>query len=287
MKRVLEESIILPLAKPHLFPPGSLRSPPKGVLLHGPPGTGKTLLARALAKEAQAVFLEVRIDNLFSKWVGDSEKRIAAVFSLARKLSPSIVFVDEIDSLLGQRGGSCDTPTYTHAKTVFLTEWDGLRTDERAHRVIVVGATNRPGDVDDAVLRRMPVKLRVGSPNPQERAQILSIILRKDRSLDRGAVAALPLKEIGVMCDGYTGSDLRELCKEAAMAAVREQVAEERRAAGAASPLQPAPKVPALLLRAPHFYAAMAVVGSNASFVRNHRAQAGHLPHFPLPSGLD
>lgn len=167
---------------------------------------------------------------------------------------------------------------------MFLTEWDGLRTDEHAHRVIVVGATNRPGDFDEAVLRRMPVKLRVGVPNAVERAQILRIILRSDRSLDAATLDRLPLSQIGQVCDGYTGSDLRELCKEAAMVAVRTRLAAERAGSADAGGDEPA-----LCLHAAHFYQAMGVVGANSTFVRGTKFLngMGDVPHFPHPKGLD
>eukprot|EP00756_Hemistasia_phaeocysticola_P005837 Hpha_TRINITY_DN13524_c0_g1::TRINITY_DN13524_c0_g1_i1::g.111339::m.111339 len=274
VKQVVEESVVLPLASPHLFPQGTLRSPPKGVLLYGPPGTGKTLVAKAVAKEAQATFVSVRLDTIMQKWVGESEKRVVAVFSLARKLAPTVLFIDEIDAVLGQRGTSGGTETYNQVKTVFLTEWDGISTDEKQHRVIVLAATNRPGDIDEAVLRRLPVKLRVNPPTQAEREEILSIILRRDQGIDAKSFESLSLSRIAMLTQGHSGSDLRELCKEAAMCAVREQIVAARSAAGTDAPLREiasAVSAGPILLREEHFKGALTVVRSNQGFVCEQR----------------
>ena len=194
-KLTVKQSIVAPLASPHLYPPGSLRAPPKGILLYGPPGTGKTLLARAIAKEANAAFLEVRLDSLLMKYVGESEKHVAAVFSLARKLQPAIIFVDEIDGLLCDRdANSSSSATFNLVKTVFMTEWDGLTTSNKT--IVVVGATNRPGAIDEAALRRMPVKLKVDFPNAEAREQILRITLGKDPSILPETIKKLPLAKV-------------------------------------------------------------------------------------------
>eukprot|EP01061_Rhynchopus_euleeides_P008696 TRINITY_DN17843_c0_g1_i1.p1 TRINITY_DN17843_c0_g1~~TRINITY_DN17843_c0_g1_i1.p1 ORF type:complete len:366 (+),score=116.36 TRINITY_DN17843_c0_g1_i1:84-1181(+) len=255
-KSTVKQSVVAPLAAPHLYPPGSLRAPPKGVLLYGPPGTGKTLLARSIAKEANAAFIEVRLDSLLMKYVGESEKNVAAVFSLARKLQPTILFVDEIDGLLCDRDStSSSSATFNLVKTVFMTEWDGLTTSNET--VVVVGATNRPGAIDEAALRRMPVKLKVDFPNAAAREQILRITLAKDPSILPEVVDSLPLSKIAQQCQGYSGSDLHELCKEAALQAVRS-------ANGAFAHDAPLP------LKHSHFAAAQTVVGANHNFTRSH-----------------
>ncbi|KAL6004400.1 hypothetical protein ACLOJK_004953 [Asimina triloba] len=128
VKQALFELVILPLRRPELFAHGKLLSPQKGVLLYGPPGTGKTMLAKAIAKESGAVFINVRISNLMSKWFGDAQKLVAAVFSLAYKLQPSIIFIDEVDSFLGQRR-TTDHEALTNMKTEFMALWDGFTTD--------------------------------------------------------------------------------------------------------------------------------------------------------------
>nr|GEW71700.1 ATPase family AAA domain-containing protein 1-like [Tanacetum cinerariifolium] len=127
-KQALYELAILPLRRPELFATGRLLGPQKGVLLYGPPGTGKTMLAKAIAKESGAVFINVRVSNLMSKWFGDAQKLVAAVFSLAHKLQPAIIFIDEVDSFLGQRRSS-DNDALTNMKTEFMALWDGFTTD--------------------------------------------------------------------------------------------------------------------------------------------------------------
>eukprot|EP01059_Diplonema_ambulator_P009891 TRINITY_DN1986_c0_g2_i1.p1 TRINITY_DN1986_c0_g2~~TRINITY_DN1986_c0_g2_i1.p1 ORF type:complete len:462 (+),score=111.08 TRINITY_DN1986_c0_g2_i1:1841-3226(+) len=255
-KRVVRESVIAPLSCPVLYPSNSLRAPPKGVLLHGPPGTGKTLLARTIAKEAKAAFLEVKLDTLLAKYVGDSEKHTAAIFSLARKLQPSIIFIDEVDGLLSDRdASSSSSPTFNLVKTIFMTEWDGLRTSNNS--VVVIGATNRPGAIDEAILRRMPVKQRVGYPDAAARQQIINIILRKDKSISQASIDSLDVEKIAADTDGYSGSDLHELCKEAALSAVR------------TSPQNQQGGTP-LVIATSDFVSAMKVVKNNQGFVQSH-----------------
>eukprot|EP01064_Diplonema_japonicum_P015249 TRINITY_DN2299_c4_g1_i1.p1 TRINITY_DN2299_c4_g1~~TRINITY_DN2299_c4_g1_i1.p1 ORF type:complete len:366 (+),score=46.11 TRINITY_DN2299_c4_g1_i1:130-1227(+) len=253
-KRVVRESVIAPLSCPALYPVGSLRAPPKGVLLHGPPGTGKTLLARTIAKEAKANFIEVKLDTLLAKYVGDSEKHVAAVFSLARKLQPAIVFVDEIDGLLSDRDStSSSSPTFNLVKTIFMTEWDGLRTSNNT--IMVIGATNRPGAIDEAILRRMPVKQEVGYPNSPAREQIIKIILNRDKSISKAAVDNLDMEKIAEATNLYSGSDLHELCKEAALSAVRTSPSVSTEAP--------------LVISTSDFMAAMKVVKNNRGFVKS------------------
>ncbi|KAK1324825.1 Katanin p60 ATPase-containing subunit A1 [Acorus calamus] len=159
VKDELYELVILPLKRPDLFSYGKLLSPQKGVLLYGPPGTGKTMLAKAIAKESGAVFINVKMSNLMSKWFGDAQKLVAAVFSLAYKLQPAIIFIDEVDSFLGQRR-STDHEAMANMKTEFMALWDGFTTDQNA-RVMVLAATNRPSELDEAILRRFPRPLRL------------------------------------------------------------------------------------------------------------------------------
>lgn len=231
-KELLKEHVVWPFQHPEYFSTGGLRSHPTGVLLYGPPGTGKTLLARALAKEINGHFLDVRVEKLFTKWVGDSEKLSAAVFTLARKLSPCIIFVDEVDALLSSRNES-DSAVYTHAKTIFLTNWDGLIQHEQgssgksddAPRILVVGATNRPNTLDDAIVRRMPIRIEVSLPDVAARRDILSILLAKDLRNDNDSGKIL--SAVALRTDRFTGSDLRELCRVTAMAPLRKLMRNE------------------------------------------------------------
>lgn len=222
IKEALFELVILPLRRPDLFSHGKLLGPQKGVLLYGPPGTGKTMLAKAIAKESGAVFINVRISNLMSKWFGDAQKLVAAVFSLAYKLQPAIIFIDEVDSFLGQRK-TTDHEALTNMKTEFMALWDGFTTDQNA-RVMVLAATNRPSELDEAILRRLPQAFEIGMPDCRERAEILKVILKGEKveqNIDFDYLASL--------CEGYTGSDLLELCKKAAYFPIRDLLDEEKK----------------------------------------------------------
>ncbi|CAF94890.1 unnamed protein product, partial [Tetraodon nigroviridis] len=174
----LKETVILPVQKRHLFQNSRLLQPPKGVLLYGPPGCGKTLIAKATAKEAGFRFINLQPSTLTDKWYGESQKLAAAVFSLAVKLQPSIIFIDEIDSFLRSRSSS-DHEATAMMKAQFMSLWDGLDTDTHL-QVIVMGATNRPQDLDAAILRRMPTRFHINQPNERQREQILRLILDQE-----------------------------------------------------------------------------------------------------------
>ncbi|WMV34058.1 hypothetical protein MTR67_027443 [Solanum verrucosum] len=232
IKQALCELVILPMRRPELFSHGKLLGPQKGVLLYGPPGTGKTMLAKAIAKESGAVFINVRISNLMSKWFGDAQKLVAAVFSLAHKLQPAIIFIDEVDSFLGQRKAT-DHEALTNMKTEFMALWDGFTTDQNA-RVMVLAATNRPSELDEAILRRLPQAFEIGFPDRKERAEILKVILRGERVEDN-----IDYDRIASLCDGYTGSDLFELCKKAAYFPIRDLLNDEK--SGKPSAQEPRP----------------------------------------------
>ncbi|CAN6481112.1 unnamed protein product [Victoria cruziana] len=222
VKEALFELVILPLRRPELFAHGKLLAPQKGVLLYGPPGTGKTMLAKAIAKESGAVFINVRISNLMSKWFGDAQKLVAAVFSLAYKLQPSIIFIDEVDSFLGQRR-TTDHEALTNMKTEFMALWDGFTTDQHA-RVMVLAATNRPSELDEAILRRLPQAFEIGIPDRNERAKILKVILKGENVEED-----IDYEYLAGLCEGFTGSDLLELCKKAAYFPVRDLLEAEKR----------------------------------------------------------
>nr|XP_016495038.1 PREDICTED: ATPase family AAA domain-containing protein 1-like isoform X1 [Nicotiana tabacum] len=229
IKQALYELVILPMRRPELFSHGKLLGPQKGVLLYGPPGTGKTMLAKAIAKESGAVFINVRISNLMSKWFGDAQKLVSAVFSLAYKLQPAIIFIDEVDSFLGQRKTS-DHEALTNMKTEFMALWDGFTTDQNA-RVMVLAATNRPSELDEAILRRLPQAFEIGFPDRRERIEILKVILRGERVEDN-----IDYDRIASLCDGYTGSDLLELCKKAAYFPILDLLNDEKNGNPSAEP---------------------------------------------------
>ncbi|XP_013913817.1 PREDICTED: ATPase family AAA domain-containing protein 1 [Thamnophis sirtalis] len=158
----LRDTVILPLQQTRLFEYSKLCQPPKGVLLYGPPGCGKTLLAKAMAQASNCRFINLQAPTLMDKWYGESQKLTAAVFSLAIKIQPCIIFIDEIDSFLRSRSSS-DHEATAMMKAQFMSLWDGLDTDFNC-QVIVMGATNRPQDLDTAIMRRMPTRFHVNQP---------------------------------------------------------------------------------------------------------------------------
>ncbi|THG21944.1 hypothetical protein TEA_004636 [Camellia sinensis var. sinensis] len=223
VKRALNELVILPMRRPELFLHGNLLRPCKGILLFGPPGTGKTLLAKALATEAGANFISITGSTLTSKWFGDAEKLTKALFSFASKLSPVIVFVDEVDSLLGARGGSFEHEATRRMRNEFMAAWDGLRSKD-SQRILILGATNRPFDLDDAVIRRLPRRIYVDLPDAENRVKILRIFLAKEN-----LEPEFQFEKLANATEGYSGSDLKNLCIAAAYRPVQELLEEEKK----------------------------------------------------------
>ncbi|KAE9610135.1 putative adenosinetriphosphatase [Lupinus albus] len=223
VKDTLKELVMLPLQRPELFCKGQLTKPCKGILLFGPPGTGKTMLAKAIATEAGANFINISMSSITSKWFGEGEKYVKAVFSLASKIAPSVIFVDEVDSMLGRRENPGEHEAMRKMKNEFMVNWDGLRTKD-TERVLVLAATNRPFDLDEAVIRRLPRRLMVNLPDALNRAKILKVILAKEElspDIDLDAVAS--------MTDGYSGSDLKNLCVTAAHRPIKEILEKEKK----------------------------------------------------------
>ncbi|CAJ0931044.1 unnamed protein product, partial [Mesorhabditis belari] len=209
----LKDRVILPL-KIASETRSSLLSPPKGVLLYGPPGCGKTLLAKAVAKSSGCRFINLQVSNLTDKWYGESQKLAAAVFSVAQKFQPCIIFIDEIDSFLRDRQAH-DHEATAMMKAQFMQLWDGFATS--TDQIIVMGATNRPGDVDAAILRRMSAKFFVSLPDLKQREGILQVILREEVVNDDADLSA-----IAAAAENLSGSDLKEVCRLAVLNRAKE-----------------------------------------------------------------
>lgn len=214
----LQEGIELPLKDPDAFRRIGIR-PAKGFLLYGPPGTGKTLLAKAVAREAQANFIATKSSDLLSKWYGESEQQIARLFARARQVAPTVIFIDELDSLVPARGGGLGEPQVTErVVNTILAEMDGL---EELQSVVVIGATNRPNLVDPALLRpgRFDELVYVGVPDQGGRRRILGI-----------HTAKMPLEEdvdlddMAARTDRFTGADLEDLVRRAGLYALRQSL---------------------------------------------------------------
>ncbi|XP_018119942.1 spastin isoform X1 [Xenopus laevis] len=213
-KQALQEIVILPSIRPELFT--GLRAPARGLLLFGPPGNGKTMLAKAVAAESNATFFNISAASLTSKYVGEGEKLVRALFSVARELQPSIIFIDEVDSLLCERReGEHDASR--RLKTEFLIEFDGVQSGGD-DRVLVMGATNRPQELDDAVLRRFTKRVYVALPNEETRLVLLKNLLSKQGN----PLSEKELTQLSRLTEGYSGSDITALAKDAALGPIRE-----------------------------------------------------------------
>jgi transitional endoplasmic reticulum ATPase len=211
----LREGVELPLKHPEAFRRLGIR-PAKGFLLYGPPGTGKTLLAKAAAREAEANFIATKSSDLLSKWYGESEQQIARLFNRARQVAPTIIFIDELDSLVPARGGGLGEPQVTErVVNTILSEMDGL---EELQNVVVIGATNRPTLVDPALLRpgRFDELIYVGIPDTAGRRRILAIHTEAMPLADD-----VDLEKIAQRADHFTGADLEDLVRRAGLTALR------------------------------------------------------------------
>ena len=214
-KQSLREAIVLPMIKPELFT--GARKPWSGILLFGPPGCGKTLLAKAAATECKAKFFNVSSADLLSKWLGESEKLISTLFKLARKNAPSLIFMDEIDSIATKRGERGESGGERRVKTQLLSEIQGLKSTPDKP-MLVLGATNRPWDLDNAMLSRFEKKVYVPLPDLRARSAIFKIHTAGVNS----TLSEEDFIELGVRSEGYSGRDISYVCREVIMLPVRE-----------------------------------------------------------------
>ncbi|XP_022925899.1 katanin p60 ATPase-containing subunit A-like 2 isoform X1 [Cucurbita pepo subsp. pepo] len=216
-KCLLKEAVVMPIKYPKYF--RGLLSPWKGILLFGPPGTGKTMLAKAVATECKTTFFNISASSVVSKWRGDSEKSIKVLFELARHHAPSTIFLDEIDAIISHRGeGRSEHEASRRLKTELLIQMDGLmQTDEL---VFVLAATNLPWELDAAMLRRLEKRILVPLPEPEARKAMF------EELLPQSGVEELPYDILMERTEGYSGSDIRLVCKEAAMQPLRRLMAQ-------------------------------------------------------------
>ncbi|XP_058058133.1 fidgetin-like protein 1 [Anopheles bellator] len=212
-KTIIKEAVVLPILRPDIFT--GLRKPPRGVLLFGPPGTGKTLIGKCIASQSKSTFFSISASSLTSKWVGDGEKMVRALFAVAAVHQPSVVFIDEIDSLLCHRSDT-EHESSRRLKTEFLVQLDGAATTED-ERILIVGATNRPQELDEAARRRLVKRLYIPLPDRAARVQILVRLLQQERN----CLTSDEIDQVSELTDGFSGADMKVLCHEASMGPIR------------------------------------------------------------------
>ncbi|GAB2278466.1 Fidgetin-like protein 1 [Dionaea muscipula] len=214
-KKCVTEMVVWPLLRPDIFK--GCRAPGRGLLLFGPPGTGKTMIGKAIAGEAKATFFYISASSLTSKWIGEGEKLVRALFGVASCRQPAVIFVDEIDSLLSQRKSDGEHEASRRLKTQFLIEMEGF--DSGTEQILLIGATNRPQELDEAARRRLTKRLYIPLPSSEARAWIIRNLLEKDGLFE------LSKEDISNVCkltEGYSGSDMKNLVKDASMGPLRD-----------------------------------------------------------------
>ncbi|XP_047311564.1 ATPase family AAA domain-containing protein FIGL1 [Impatiens glandulifera] len=214
-KKCVTEMVIWPLLRPDIFK--GCRTPGRGLLLFGPPGTGKTLIGKAIAGEAKATFFYISASSLTSKWIGEGEKLVRALFGVASCRQPAVIFIDEIDSLLSQRKSEGEHESSRRLKTQFLIEMEGF--DNGNEQVLLIGATNRPQELDEAARRRLTKRLYIPLPSSDARAWIVRHLLQKDELFK---LSEEDMECICKLTEGYSGSDMKNLVMDASMGPLRD-----------------------------------------------------------------
>ncbi|KAK7093508.1 hypothetical protein V1264_007245 [Littorina saxatilis] len=212
-KKTIKEIVVWPMLRPDIFT--GLRGPPKGLLLFGPPGTGKTLIGKCIASQSKSTFFCISASSLTSKWVGEGEKMVRALFAVARCHQPAVIFIDEVDSLLSQRSDG-EHEASRRIKTEFLVQLDGATT-ESEDRILVIGATNRPQEIDEAARRRFVKRLYIPLPELCAREHIV----RRLMSQQHCTLTETDFTAVGQRTEGYSGADMANLCREAALGPIR------------------------------------------------------------------
>ena len=217
VKQQLKEAVEWPLSQPEVFKRLGIE-PPRGILLYGAPGIGKTLLAKAVAHESSANFISIKGPEVMSKWVGESEKAVRELFKKARQVAPTIVFLDEIDSIAPRRGTYSGSHVTDSVVNQLLTSIDGL---ESMEGVVVIGATNRPDIIDQGLLRpgRFDRLILIGAPDEKARLEIFKIHTKR-----MPLAKNVNLEQLASATKGYSGADIEALCREAAMLSIRKDI---------------------------------------------------------------
>eukprot|EP00887_Chlorella_sp_A99_P000890 scaffold5.g890.t1 len=213
-KALIQEVVVWPMLNPELFT--GARAPPKGILMFGPPGTGKTMLGKAIASNVGASFFSISASSLTSKWIGEGEKMVRTLFAVAAWVAPSVIFIDEIDSLLSARKADGEHESSRRLKTEMLME--GCNPANATRRVLLIGATNRPEELDEAARRRMPKQLYIPLPDAAARR----CILERKLATVRFELSAADMDKLVAKTEGYSGSDMRDLVQEALQGPVRD-----------------------------------------------------------------